>query len=141
MSKLCHEPRAALAVLLELLAPHLSTGRVRILQPCAPMTAELDGDRVRSITVRSGFGPPVTLVAPYFVDATETGDLLPITRTEYVTGSEARRDTGEPHAADVRTRGTIRRSPSVSPWTTSTARTTSATSPRGTAAGATTSRG
>ncbi|MFO0801146.1 MAG: FAD-dependent oxidoreductase [Gemmataceae bacterium] len=101
VSKLCHEPRAALAVLLELLAPYLSTGRVRVLQPYAPVSADLDGDRVRSVTVRSDSGPPVTLVAPYFVDATETGDLLPVTRTEFVTGSESRRETGEPHAADV----------------------------------------
>ncbi|QDU21462.1 FAD-dependent oxidoreductase [Urbifossiella limnaea] len=101
VSKLCHEPRVAVAVLLELLAPHLSTGRIRLLQPYVPVTADVDGDRVRAVTVRSAFGPPVTLVAPYFVDATETGDLLPITRTEFVTGSEARRDTGEPHAAEV----------------------------------------
>ncbi|HYH68287.1 MAG TPA: FAD-dependent oxidoreductase [Urbifossiella sp.] len=101
VSKLCHEPRVALAVLLELLATHLSTGRVRLLQPYVPVSADLDGDRVRAVTVQSRFGPPVTLVAPYFVDATETGDLLPLTRTEYVTGSESRRDTGEPHAAAV----------------------------------------
>ncbi len=98
VSKLCHEPRAALAVLLELLAPHLSTGRVRLLQPYAPVAADLDGDSVRAVTVVNKLGRQVTLVAPYFVDATETGDLLPLTRTEWVTGAESRRDTGEPHA-------------------------------------------
>jgi hypothetical protein len=36
--------------------------------------------------------------APYFVDATETGELLALTNTEYVTGAESRRDTEEPHA-------------------------------------------
>jgi hypothetical protein len=98
VSKLCHEPRVALAVLLELLAPYLSTGRVRLFQPYIPVSADLDGDRVRAVTVVSEFGRPVTLVAPYFVDATETGDLLPITRTEWVTGAEAQRDTLEPSA-------------------------------------------
>lgn len=101
VSKLCHEPRVALAVLLELLAPHLSTGRVQLLRRCVPLSADMDGDRVRAITVGTAvFGEFMTLVAPYFVDATETGDLLPLTRTEYVTGSESRRDTGEPHAAE-----------------------------------------
>jgi hypothetical protein len=38
--------------------------------------------------------------APYFVDATETGDLLPLTGTEYVTGTESRTQTGELHAPD-----------------------------------------
>ena len=31
------------------------------------------------------------LSAPYFVDATELGDLLPLTGTEFVTGTESRR--------------------------------------------------
>jgi hypothetical protein len=35
----------------------------------------------------------------YFVDATETGDLLPLTGTEFVTGAEAASETGELHAA------------------------------------------
>ena len=32
----------------------------------------------------------------YVLDATETGDLLPLTGTEYVTGFESQRETGEP---------------------------------------------
>lgn len=102
VSKLCHEPRVALAVLLELLAPHLSAGRVRLLQPYVPVAADLDRDRVRAVGVRSlRTGRVVTLTAPYFVDATELGELLPLTRTEFVTGAEARNDTGEPHAPDA----------------------------------------
>ena len=98
VSKLCHEPRAALAVLLELLAPYLSSGRVRLLQGYVPFAADMDGDRVRAVTLFTGQMRSVTVTAPYFVDATETGDLLPLTRTEFVTGSEARDQTGEPHA-------------------------------------------
>ena len=33
VSKLCHEPRVALAVLLEMLAPHITAGRITLLQP------------------------------------------------------------------------------------------------------------
>jgi hypothetical protein len=36
----------------------------------------------------------------YFVDATELGDLLPLTGTEFVTGSESRKETGELHAGE-----------------------------------------
>src|SRR5262249_2604481 len=43
-------------------------------------------------------GREVVLTAPFFIDATELGDLLPMTRTEYVTGAESQRDTSEPHA-------------------------------------------
>ncbi|MCP5117738.1 MAG: FAD-dependent oxidoreductase, partial [bacterium] len=34
----------------------------------------------------------------FFLDATELGDLLPMTRTEYVTGAESQKQTGELHA-------------------------------------------
>ena len=32
------------------------------------------------------------------LDATETGELLPLCGVEYVTGAESREQTGEPHA-------------------------------------------
>jgi hypothetical protein len=99
VSKLCHEPRIALAVLYELLAPFLSGGRVRVLLEHRPVAADVAGDRVRSVTVRDlRGGRDVVLSAPYFLDATELGDLLPLTKAEYVTGAESRNDTGEPHA-------------------------------------------
>src|SRR5438270_472543 len=57
------------------------------------------GDRVRTVTVRDlRGGRDVVLTAPYFLDATELGDLLPLTKAEYVVGAEAQKDTGEPHA-------------------------------------------
>jgi hypothetical protein len=41
------------------------------------------------------------LAAPYFVDATELGDLLPLTGTEFVTGTESKKQTRELHAPEV----------------------------------------
>ena len=102
VSKLCHEPRVALAVVLEMLAPHVAAGNVRLLQPYVPVAAESERDEVKAVEIAEMRGPRrYSLVAPYFVDATETGELLPLTRTEYVTGSESRRDTREPHAAQA----------------------------------------
>jgi FAD dependent oxidoreductase len=40
----------------------------------------------------------VCVTAPFVLDATETGELLPMSGTEYVTGFESREETGEPHA-------------------------------------------
>jgi hypothetical protein len=40
----------------------------------------------------------VVLRAPFFADATEQGDLLPLTQTEYTFGAESKGQTGEPHA-------------------------------------------
>ena len=42
-----------------------------------------------------------TVTAKYFLDATELGDLLPLTKTEFVTGAESRAQTGEVHAAEM----------------------------------------
>jgi hypothetical protein len=42
-----------------------------------------------------------TIHGTYFLDATERGDLLPLTKTEYVTGAEAKSDTQELHAPDA----------------------------------------
>jgi hypothetical protein len=101
VSKLCHEPRAALAVLLEMLAPHLTSGRVKLLQPFLPTAAYTDRDAVAAVSGTTGnFGVKITLTAPYFVDATETGELLPLAKVEHVSGAESSRDTKEPHAPD-----------------------------------------
>ncbi len=99
VSRLCHEPRISLAVLTQMFAPHLSAGRLRLLLDHKPASAEVAGDRVRAVTVRDlKAGRSRTLLAPYFVDATELGDLLPLTKTEYVVGAESQKITGEPHA-------------------------------------------
>ncbi|MER6616193.1 FAD-dependent oxidoreductase [Streptomyces xantholiticus] len=101
VSRLCHEPRVAVAVLEAMLAPYRGSGRLRVLQPYRPVSAETDGDRVTAVTVahRDG-GGEITVTAPYVLDATETGELLPLSGTEYVTGFESRSETGEPSAPD-----------------------------------------
>ncbi len=101
VSKLCHEPRVAVAVLLEMLAPYLSNGRIRLLQPHVLTAATTDKDRVTSVAVRNRLtGLSTVLTAKYFVDATELGDLLLLAKVESVTGAESRKDTGEPSAKD-----------------------------------------
>ena len=102
VSRLCHEPRVALAVLYERMAPYLGAGRLAILLDHAPVEAETEADRVRSVTVRDGrTGVRRTLSAPFVLDATEQGDLLPLAGVDYVTGFESRHDTDEPHAPDA----------------------------------------
>lgn len=99
VSALCHEPGVAHAVLLEMLAPYVSSGRVRLLLEHECVAADVDGDVVRAVTVADlRRGDRRTLTGKYFLDATEHGDLLPLSGTEYVTGFESQADTDEPHA-------------------------------------------
>ena len=101
VSRLCHEPRAALAVLEAMLAPARSGARLTVLLQHQAVSAETDGDTVRQLRVRNlRTGKELDLEAPWFIDATELGDLLPLTGTEFVTGSESSLDTQELHARE-----------------------------------------
>ncbi|MBT2516307.1 FAD-dependent oxidoreductase [Streptomyces sp. ISL-90] len=99
VSKLCHEPRVALAVITQSLAPYLSSGRLTVLQPYVPVAAEVVDGTVVSVTLEQvDGGEQLEVVASVVLDATETGDLLPLTGTDYVVGAESRAETGEPSA-------------------------------------------
>jgi hypothetical protein len=94
VSRLCHEPRVAVAVIEAFLAPYRGGGRLTVIQPARPVAVETDGDRVTAVRLSTGD----TVSAPYILDATETGELLPLSGTEYVTGFESQTETNEPGA-------------------------------------------
>ena len=99
VSRLCHEPRVALAAIYEMLAPYLSGGYITLLLGYRPVAAETDGDRVRAVRLRNlATSDEVVATGDYFIDATEQGDLLPLAGAEYVTGFESQDQTGEPHS-------------------------------------------
>ncbi|HTI71949.1 MAG TPA: FAD-dependent oxidoreductase [Candidatus Limnocylindria bacterium] len=99
VSRICCEPRVCLAVLEAMLAPYVAKGLLRILREQEPVAAEVDHDRVKAVEITEAHSRRRTVLrAAYFVDATELGDLLPLTRTEHVIGAESRTDTGEPNA-------------------------------------------
>ena len=99
VSILCHEFRVSLSVLEAMLQPFVATGLLVIARGCEPVHAEVSGDKVEAVTFRHALSDKERRVeASYIIDATETGDLLPLTGTEYVTGFESRDMTGEPSA-------------------------------------------
>ncbi|TDQ34170.1 FAD dependent oxidoreductase [Aureibacillus halotolerans] len=101
VSRLAHEPKVSLHVLEDMLAPYVHSGRVRVFTMHKPIAAEKSGHEVTSVTVEHvKTKQPIRFTAPYILDATELGELLPITNTAYVTGAESKQDTGEPHALD-----------------------------------------
>lgn len=94
VSQLCHEPKVSLAVIEAFLRPYESGLQLTVARNTKPVKAESDGDKITSVTLSNG----TVVTAPYFIDATEQGDLLPLAGVEYVTGAEAQSETGEPHA-------------------------------------------
>ncbi len=99
VSRLCHEPRVALAVLESFLAPYRSSGQLQLLLETHPLAASVEKDRILAVKCRSSLtGHDLWLQAPSFIDATELGDLLPLAGAEHVMGAESRADHQEPHA-------------------------------------------
>jgi FAD dependent oxidoreductase len=99
VSALSHEPRVALAVIEAMLAPHRSSRRLQVLFRHVPVGALVEADRIEAVTLRDGgTGDDLVVRADCVLDATETGDLLPLCGAEYVTGFESREQTGEPNA-------------------------------------------
>lgn len=101
VSRLCHEPRVGLAVLNAMLHYPCTAGWLDIRLHRKPISAEVEGDKVLAVTVCNlGTGEEEVIQARYVLEATELGDLLPMTGTEYVVGAESQRETGEPHAVE-----------------------------------------
>ncbi len=101
VSRLCCEPRVAVNVLYEMLAQYTSPGKLTLLDEHKVVEAEVNGEFVKTlkaINLRSGNS--VILSGKWFIDATETGDLLPLTGTEFITGTESKQETGELHAPE-----------------------------------------
>ncbi len=100
VSRICCEPRVTLAVLEKLLAPWRSIGKLTVLLRHRPTVADCTGDRINAVKLEDLEQHVDRVVtAEYFLDATELGDLLPLSGAEFVTGSEAQNETGELHAS------------------------------------------
>jgi hypothetical protein len=102
VSRLCHEPKVALAIMNNMLSQYISSGKLILLLNHKVFSAEINSDFVKSLTVKDLQNKKTRkLSATYFVDATELGDLLPLTGAEFVTGTESISETGEIHAPEI----------------------------------------
>ncbi len=102
VSRMCHEPRVAVAVIDEMLAPWRASGAITVLTGYEPVAAHTDGDRIAAVTLAGRYdGSRITVHAAYVADATELGDLLELADVEHIFGAEGQDETGEPHAPDT----------------------------------------
>jgi hypothetical protein len=98
VSRLCHEPRVAAAVISAMLAPFVAAGRLRVVTGISPKEVETVGGRIHEIGFRSPDDRRFIFSGRMVLDATELGDLLPLAGIPYVTGFESHSDTREPSA-------------------------------------------
>jgi hypothetical protein len=99
VSALCFEAPVALKILNSMFAPYEARGLLRVYLRTKAVRVERQGRRIVAVLAYgfeshhwSQFLPKVVL------DATDTGELLPLTHLHYVTGAEPRSMTGEPDA-------------------------------------------
>jgi len=101
VSPLCAEPIVYLKVLQAQLNEYVTRGNLTIMLEHFPVSARANGDKVENVTLENlRSGELVTISARYFLDATELGEFLPLTKTEFVTGAESVGETGEPSAKE-----------------------------------------
>ena len=102
VSPLCAEPKVFLEIFNHLLAKYVKQGLLTILKNHIPIEAESEKNVVQTIKLKNlKTNTPLSISAKYFIDATELGDVLPLTNTDFVTGSESQAETHEPSAKAV----------------------------------------
>lgn len=104
VSPLCFEPKVGE----EALRSMLRGRQVELLTRTKILALERHGVRIVSaLAWRFDTGEAVKIIPRFVLDATETGELLPMARVPYVVGAEAKADTGEPDAGDEANRACV----------------------------------
>ena len=99
VGSLACEPRVALRAIQELLAPHVAAGRLTVLLRHRPLRVARVGERLHWLDlVDLSTASLCRVEASFFLDASELGDLLPMSGAAFARGAEARTDAGEPSA-------------------------------------------
>lgn len=101
VSTICHDPRVTLHVLEEMIMPYVLTNQLTICKNAVIASVKReDRQLTEAIIERVDQHDSYRVIAPFYIDATEAGDMLPLAGMEYVTGAEAKAETKEPHASD-----------------------------------------
>jgi hypothetical protein len=99
VSRLCFDPRVGVAVIDDLLAPHVAAGRIHLLYQARPVAADVDGKCVKAMTFEVA-DTTTTIEASYFLDASDFGDVYPLVGCDFMLGAEASDVFGELHGRD-----------------------------------------
>jgi hypothetical protein len=99
VSRLCFLPEIGGAALEELIAesPHAPP----ILRGWRAVDVRCADGQIQAVIVENAHGERRAIQARYYLDATDAGDLIALAGLPYVTGAEARSETGELDAPEV----------------------------------------
>ncbi len=95
VSRLCFEPRRAVEYFESLLAPFIANGQLQLLRTAAPVAALRSQRHVESVTLQNAKSERFTIQAAYFLDATDTGDVIALAQYRFRIGKESQSEFGE----------------------------------------------
>jgi hypothetical protein len=95
-------PAEAEAIFREMLQPYIASGQVTLRLNHIPASALKSEGRVTGMTFRSDKGDTLEVKAALTIDASDWGDVVQLSGTEFEVGPDPKSRYGEPHAqADV----------------------------------------
>lgn len=101
VSRVAHEPVVALNLLNSMMSEYVQNGLITIEYHTVAVNSKVVEDTIKSVTVRNlETGKEKEIIAKYYLDGTDCGDLLPVVGAEYRTGAESKVETGEPQAPE-----------------------------------------
>jgi len=99
VGRLCFEPKPAQQILMKILEPALTSSSLQLWTHTVPVAVERDGRVLRSVLVYDfGHERYLRLHGTYFVEASELGELLPLSGLPFRKGAEAQSETHERNA-------------------------------------------
>src|SRR5436190_22241682 len=102
VTRIAFEPRVAVGVIEELLAPLVASGQLSIHPRAKAVAASTDADRITELGAMGlDDGQLIRFRPALVIDATELGDLLPLCGADHVIGAETIAQTGEAQAQPV----------------------------------------
>lgn len=102
VSRLSAPPKVYLDIFTEMIMPYVKMGLIDLMLDTEVIESSHNDKHVHSLMLKDLNTSKQTQVeAKYFLDATDTSELLPLTETQYVCGAESKTVTHEPHALDV----------------------------------------
>ncbi len=100
VSHISHPPKLALEILQKMLRPYVENGSLCVYLGVKFLSCDSTDTQIRSLTCEIE-GEVVEFTGEYFLDGTDTGELIALSGAAYVTGAESKAQTGEEHAPVV----------------------------------------
>ncbi len=102
VGRLCFEPEPAEKILMEMLQPAIASRKLKLWTHTVPVEVKREGRRFTSVAAYDfEHASWLNLRGQYFVEASELGELLPLSGTPFRIGAESQAETHERNAPAV----------------------------------------